>query len=145
MRKRPEAGLCCREFTLPYGPEELWENYEHFYLIEGPRTPRDANGHCRFEDIEILAETLRYVGFRIPQYHEGLNPGPPRYRWTCSNFDQVAGRCGDYENRSDMCRSYPRPWEGCEWAACESEWCGAHPINAPSAERVALTLVKATG
>jgi Fe-S-cluster containining protein len=107
---------CCHFFNLPFSPEVLWENYQHF-VING-REEDDANGHARFIDIERIEEMVRYIGYRADRF------GSPGHYYTCKHISPE-GVCGIYKDRPDLCRHYPNNGR-CEYRLCETTRCNYH-------------------
>lgn len=137
-----QTALCCRCFTLAMSPEEIWENYQH-WVVEGWRevaksqrhmwrgieVPLDANGRGEIDGIEWLVEHLRYIGYRAWEFgrYEHVKTGREvLHFYTCDLLNRRTGMCRDYANRHYMCRVY----RVCEHpSACESIWCGCHPVG----------------
>ena len=103
------TGHCCRDFSLPYSPEE----------IEAMRlsvTKWDAAGneaiahiypHAVFNDLGTIAAMVQYRG-----EHDG------RHRYNCAHLSEN-GDCAIYERRPSMCVRYPYSrrcqHDGCTW------------------------------
>jgi len=89
-------GLCCSMFNL------LGESKED-YLIEGI-----DNEECR-----QVGEMLRLIGYDT----ENSTDGKPWPVYTCKYWNKNTKLCTIYDQRPEMCRTYPDGdecgWEGC--------------------------------
>jgi len=133
---KTRTALCCRCFTLPLSPEELWENYDHWVVqdwhshmqdVEPP--PRDSNERGAIEGIEWLIEHMRYIGYRHRSFanYEIRPTSVYLHFYTCDLLNHRTGLCRDYENRHKMCRSYTfceHP-TNCESIGCLYHSCGS--------------------
>lgn len=130
------TALCCRCFTLPLSPDELWENYTH-WIVLGYRDhihdklppPKDGFDRGEIEGIEWLVTHLRYIGLRpttFANYSQPINKSELIHFYTCDLLNPRTGLCTSYQNRHRMCASY----RNCEYTdTCESLHCLCHPAS----------------
>jgi Fe-S-cluster containining protein len=87
----PKPGSCCKGFTLNNGrsspgfPASDWMARGIAYA---------DRHHLPFIPLETYESTV-----------EGSDDGYVGIRWQCKNLTPE-GRCGDYENRPELCRIY---------------------------------------
>ena len=128
------SGACCRCFSLPHSPAELWDNYDRW--ANGVEEPPPGQTGILI-DIHILAPMVMYVGTRPPDW-AGFSHADPGYYYTCKHFSAATGDCTIYERRPQVCRDFPygRPCEfkGCTW---ETGKAGNHPPNTKFSEYTA--------
>lgn len=90
-----QPGACCRDIPIYVG--RSWGNF----------FPRDWPERAAAE----LAQKLPghpFIPLRLEIFPEDQIIGTDPYgagRWSCSNLTPE-GRCGDYENRPELCRNY---------------------------------------
>lgn len=114
-----ETALCCRNFTLPYSPEEIKERYlECLDAFE----KNDSHGAKRIKDILLVYPMLVYLGFYSVSGSElgGKSGEVTAHRYTCKHLDREKGVCTIYDIRPHLCRSYPDPKGHCEYLNCAS-------------------------
>ena len=100
------SGHCCRQFTLPFSPDELLDQ------MTDPKK--------NFLDGVQIAEMVVYLGFTTPPPEMGPTEEQlkvERHRYTCRNFDDATGSCTVYETRPHMCRDYPHG-NPCRYVGC---------------------------
>lgn len=132
---RPRAkdrctGDCCREFWLPFSPDELRKAYEVWKSSAGGRqlmhreSEQDGSHMKIFEDIELIFPMVAYLGRKKPP--KGTNPtvnelvnGEQAYGhyYRCKHL--AGADCTIYDHRPGMCRRYPYGkkcnYLGCAW------------------------------
>lgn len=122
------TGHCCRDFTLPMGPEELWASYARWMAGGEKRSLPSMSGAAEtplYLDVHLIAPMVVYKGYhnrdskRINPSDEGLlgKPESKAHHYTCKHFDPKAKACTIYEYRPAMCRSFPGPF-GCNYLGC---------------------------
>lgn len=139
------TGHCCKHFALVHSPEELWELYREWK--HNGSTPMEMEAKNKWDptirsssglrmarsglsrDIHIIAPMARYIGFVAPPDGMLVNPsddellGVPRKKrgkahyYYCVHFDEAKKVCSIYDERPDMCKSYPNGHK-CEFAQC---------------------------
>ena len=135
------TAMCCRWFSLPFSPEDIWENYIH-WVVDGwwdeaergafvaplttvsliPATPDTRN---MIMGVAWLVEHLRYVGLRPSGtvYKTKTGQADLLHFYACALLNPRTGMCQGYATRHEMCRIYLR----CGYQDCDSLWCEAHP------------------
>ncbi len=99
------TGHCCKEFTLPYSPEEL-----------------EARKGSIYEGEKIVAMVI-YLGFgrwTLPRIADAekikREEKGEHHLYTCKHL-LPNGDCGNYADRPSLCTDYP--YEGtCGWLDC---------------------------
>lgn len=81
-------GHCCKEFSFPFGPDELDDNLS------------------RVVDGMMIADMVIYIGHRAPQPPLNGDNGSKRHLYTCK-YLKKNGDCAVYCKRPKMCRDYP--------------------------------------
>lgn len=123
------GGKCCRDFTLPFAPDE----------IEAQAHVRGAGGPLRWgEENEawLLSGCLVYLGERSSPPGSRIDgPEPPTHHYACRHLGRD-GLCRVYEQRPPVCRDYPYG-SRCRYAGCAS-----HPpmLRSPRTRRAYLAL-----
>lgn len=109
----PCRGRCCRDFSLPDGPEVLREDYERWLRREP----------TRFAEINVLWPMLIYLGARRRHANGDRAPrgSAPIHHYTCAHHDPVSGLCMIYSLRPEMCSAYPYG------VGCQYHECSTHP------------------
>jgi len=92
------TGHCCRDFSLPYFPDEFKRRHKH--IVDGVQIYRMV--------IYIGIGHLNHAGQRVKYY--------PRY--TCRNYNSDKKECEIYEDRPAMCRDYPYRGQTCTYPGC---------------------------
>jgi len=135
IRENTRTALCCRCFTLPLSPEQLWENYHHYvilgfgdHLCDPGYPPRDDFDRGPIEDVEFYIEHFRYIGYRPPSFaryeHKDPEINPLIHFYTCDLLNPRTGLCSIHGNRPRICQIYMY----CEHpTSCDSFWCSCHP------------------
>ena len=115
------SGHCCKAFTLPYSPDEIWATYQR-WRNQGTLQPIMKNGQLGTSgipiDIFLIAPMLVYKGLMFPPFKQ-VRPDEPRIKhhiYTCKHFD-AKKKCTIYEYRPQMCRDYPYG-KSCNYVAC---------------------------
>lgn len=124
------TGHCCEEFTLPFGPDELWASYSRWLrhlhqndqdLLKGSTLP-DKPMSPLYTDIHLVAPMVTYLGYG-PVRYKMVDPGPVGkirkfHRYTCKHFDSKKRVCSIYEFRPQVCRTHGVNYK-CNYAACK--------------------------
>lgn len=104
-------GNCCQDFILSYSPAYMETLKE--------------NGN---DDERHTAGMVIYLGYYdtdpdlFPEDHKRYE-GNDAHHYTCKHFDTKTRLCTDYENRPNMCRSYPNG------IACTFKGCGYNQVK----------------
>lgn len=97
-------GHCCRNIRL-FGSRSIAPNGEVVIPddVDPKRYVASINGECL--PFEPAAKLVTY-GADLPGRFDGLAiPTGSTWSWSCPRL-QADGRCGDYENRPFLCRSF---------------------------------------
>ncbi len=133
MRPRAKdrcTGDCCREFWLPFSPDELREAYELVKASAGRRQlmlrePDQKSWRTGIlEDIELIFPMVVYLGEKRaplgmnPMDHELVHGDLPfGHYYRCKHL--VGDDCTIYDHRPGMCHRYPYGrkcnYVGCTW------------------------------
>ncbi len=138
---------CCHAFILPaISSEAEWRAYFTHKLdqLRHATTPERRN---------MLRDDLRTLQLIVPLYKKDIPQElfdaltPPTQRalergdvvWTCKRFDRVSGVCGIYQDRPNMCRTFPdndvdNKVDGVSILClqCTSTICKFHPNHQPA-------------
>lgn len=122
------SGHCCRAFTLPVDPDGLRRGLELWIAREEDDRPRARElleqGTRFWGDIELIATMAVAIGqFERNPLAPDLVPNedapPLQWFYRCRHHDAASGDCTIYEDRPEMCRSYPYgdpcPFPGCTY------------------------------
>ena len=122
------TGHCCRDFTLPYSPDELWQSYNAFLAMRNGEVPVQV-GDILYrsqpripQDIHLIAPMVTYLGHYDTPASQNTVPEVMRleHHYTCKHYDAATHNCTIYDIRPAMCREYPYG-HGCNYAACTWE------------------------
>lgn len=112
------TGYRCRDFALPYSPEEI--EAMRLSVTEWDAAGNEALAHTYpyavFQDLGTIAAMVQYRGERDEQ---------PRY--SCAHLSEN-GDCAIYERRPSMCARYPYG-KRCAYEACT--WTDARRVRLP--------------
>ncbi len=111
------GGHCCERFCTTKSPRE-WKRAAKL-IRDGDASTLDVNYLSDFltiADMLILVQTNKRELNKVNE-ETGLNY---KYVYTCKHFDTVTRLCTDYDNRPEMCRSYPENTPG---GKCKIENC----------------------
>jgi len=116
------TGDCCRNFWLPFTPEEIRAAY--VFWRDGGASWTDAGGLIRTDtpgDIDIIDPMVRPVAAPdVSLWRDGTGPGVHGNFYRCVHL-QENGDCGIYEIRPVMCCDFPynKPcvYRNCSWDA----------------------------
>jgi Fe-S-cluster containining protein len=107
MTKRNSCkGHCCTAFNLPFSPSE----------IARLSTKRFGPDALKVRDMLI------YLGKRVGNpivEQDGLSETKPHHWYTCKWFDGETRSCLNYEDRPEMCSSFPNRQPTCPYAGCQ--------------------------
>jgi Fe-S-cluster containining protein len=92
------TGHCCRRFSIPEPPEEIWKRYEAWQ--------KGSSDRRLTVDIHIIAPMLIYLG-QSSYDCDGLTMREPKHFYTCKHFNTESGDCTIYKYRPQMCSEYP--------------------------------------
>jgi Fe-S-cluster containining protein len=70
------------------------------------------------EDGEYLVDMLIPLGLQDLDLADGEVVDPPAEYYTCRHFDEIAGRCREYESRPQMCRRHGTEEVPCAFSGC---------------------------
>lgn len=115
------TGHCCKRFYLPHAPEIFKQEYQK-YLVwkKDPSKPEPI-----IKEIDIIGPMLVYIGegsvdVETNDFTLGKTDD---YFYTCKHHDSITGDCKNYENRPEMCYSYPYSgvcvYKGCTFKLCD--------------------------
>ena len=117
------TGHCCKTFTLPMSPDELWAAFHRWKIGAGNSTPMSNRGDETTKqiigEIYLIAPMVIYLGYKKLPYKQ-VRPEEKVERhhlYTCKHFDTKTNNCGIYEHRPQMCRDYPYGMS-CNYRAC---------------------------
>lgn len=140
------TGHCCRDFTLPYSPQELLDGYKRWQSSGSSREQIAMGAQSQPEmrypmDIHLVAPMVIPLGryydkpevFVLPleeaqQARFTHDDGAP-YHYTCKHFDPATDNCTIYEIRPQVCRDYPYE-RSCNYAACTWKERKQQPLGA---------------
>lgn len=108
------SGHCCRDFTLPYSPENLQKFYEEERSKYSKYLKMITNSDKKFEEGLKYFRTNQYLvptmvvflGTLAVDYNGELMPHD-LHHYTCKNLNVETGDCMDYKHRPEMCRNFP--------------------------------------
>jgi len=104
-------GECCEDIGLPVSPVELKESYKAWVVQSYGRikTSMSLNGKpdLIFQDIHLMYPMLKFLKVNKTHPESGKRRGSKVYHYTCIHFDKNKRKCGIYDIRPQMCRSYP--------------------------------------
>ncbi len=112
------GGHCCKRFTFLYSPTELENNRRA--IKKGRPTSRRDNG--RFakiflsKDLTYMENMLIFIGKSTVNPSDGVDNGIECNIYTCRHLKKD-GKCGDYDNRPDICSHYPYE-KKCKYKKC---------------------------
>jgi Fe-S-cluster containining protein len=118
------TGHCCKEFFLPFGPEELEAAYHRWLRSAGQSmglamSTDGVVAGAVYGEIHLIYPMVQYLGkFKEPPFRQVNNSGnESRHYYSCKHYDTKTHNCTIYEIRPMMCRDYP--YRGsCNYAAC---------------------------
>ena len=120
------TGHCCKNFHLPFGPDEIREHYLR-WSRGGTQITKERGEHMPiYTDIHLIAPMVVHLGY-FDTTNKGINPSDdhltgvetPGHRYRCKNLDPKSGDCTIYEIRPTMCRDYPYKSD-CNYIRCTS-------------------------
>lgn len=123
-------GQCCRRFTLPMNPEELYAAY--LYWLNHSAESINKNSHIcdnntlysrhdrLIQDIHLIYPMVIYLG-KFNKTPEGFSIDHEIYHYTCKHHDQKTGNCTIYDIRPSMCKLYPYGRK-CYYKGCTNEY-----------------------
>jgi Fe-S-cluster containining protein len=122
------TGACCRDFNLPYAPDEM--NEERNKEREQGRKEvaklrklglnAQANSTAlRYleSDLNLVPDMVTYLGTNNISA-DGDTAKNPINHYRCNYHDPVSGNCTIYECRPRMCRDYPGTGGICLYNGC---------------------------
>lgn len=95
------SGHCCRDFTLPFSPEEV-----RMKSLRAQLAPTDSPVGWK-RDIAMIADMLIFLRVDKNEHHMRAPWRELLYHYTCKNFDPATNNCTAYDTRPAMCRDYP--------------------------------------
>ncbi len=107
------TGHCCRDFYLPWQPEDL----KRVANVEIEQAHGGKPTHYDVDEIALVAGMVIPLPFskKLPDALEGGG-----YRYTCRFHNKETGDCGIYLTRPRMCSTYPYG------KTCTYEECNTH-------------------
>ena len=109
------SAMCCRNFTLPFSPEELKVRYCEWLDAFNKGKP-----YYPLKDIHLVYPMLIYKG-KFKAETTGEDSAIEQYHYTCKHLDRHTGTCSIYDIRPDVCKTYPN-------YKCSYEGCATHSI-----------------
>lgn len=114
-------GDCCEAFTLPFSGDEFWRAFDSWARGETSWTDNSGEDHGIPTDIHLVAPMIRSIGRHRTNPVGAQEYEEPIELFTCIHFNKETRRCGIYEHRPEVCRSYPTnnccDYQRCTWAA----------------------------
>lgn len=98
------TGGCCRDFTLPFTPEQLDEHYETWMKF---KETGKHEGKTLYQDIPIIYSMLIFLRTDNYNLNGEYETKKPVHHYTCRHHDSETGKCKIYLMRPHFCRTFP--------------------------------------
>ena len=105
-------GACCEDIGLFISPDQLKKSYDRWKSVESTNarlvSMNPSPEQTIYSDIHLIYPMLT---FKKENYKHPANPHRRTtdkvYHYTCKHYDSKKRACSIYEDRPQMCRTYP--------------------------------------